>query len=596
MGDLETVGITKSVSNVHGQDLSWSHVNFTVKSTNVLTDCWGYVPAGKVCAIMGPSGAGKSSLLNVLAGRSAPAKGIDINGSIKVAGQPINPVKFRENIAYVMQDDALMATSTPREALRFSAMLRLPPTTTSEEVDTLVEKLLEELGLLDCSNTIIGGALIKGISGGQRKRTSVGIELITNPSLLFLDEPTSGLDSFSAFNLVKLLKVVANNNSVVLCTIHQPSSEVFYLFDIVIFMKEGRIFYQGPVDNIVSYFSQRGFQCPSNYNPSDFIMFVCQTEKSSDLESKGLFMTNSRQEIHEGVVRNRESTIEEAEELPSNIKAGIGRQIQQLAYRELIGVTRDIPALFGRFGVTILLNLLFGLIFLGAGNRDDSDSDNFNSHFGAIIMVAIASLFGTAQPVMLSFPFERPMFMREYSTGSYGAPAYFLSKLTMEFPLALAQVIVQYILVYFMIGFQGSWIFEVLSAWGIGLSASSTAVVLGCAVAEAKQVTELAPVLFVPQLLFAGFFIRTSKIPVFLRWAQWLCGLKYGLNLILLTEFAPENSSCKGGAANNCSGVISDNGATAGDWWIYFLLLIVLIVGFRSLGAVILVQKAKRFY
>ncbi len=132
---------------------------------------------------MGPSGAGKSSLLNVLAGRSAPAPGIHIEGKVEVGEKVINPVAYRKNIAYVMQDDALMATATPREALAFSATMRLPSSFTSKQIDELVEKLLEELGLTDCADVMIGGALIKGISGGQRKRTSVGVELITNPAV-----------------------------------------------------------------------------------------------------------------------------------------------------------------------------------------------------------------------------------------------------------------------------------------------------------------------------------------------------------------------------------------------------------------------------
>jgi len=217
------------------------------------------VPAGTVCAIMGPSGAGKSSILNVLAGRSASAAGIEITGTITVAGQRINPLEFRERIAYVMQDDSLLATATPREALEFSAQLRLPGTMSRDEIRTLIDGLIEDLGLESCADTMIGGALIKGISGGQRKRTSVGIELITDPALIFLDEPTSGLDSFSAYNMVALLRTVAAANAVCLCTIHQPSSEVFDLFDQVIFMKDGKVFYHGAVRELTAYFRGYGY-------------------------------------------------------------------------------------------------------------------------------------------------------------------------------------------------------------------------------------------------------------------------------------------------------------------------------------------------
>ncbi len=249
---------TSEPSVVQKQDIEWNAINFKVGNKVILDNVWGKVNAGQVCAIMGPSGSGKSSLLNVLAGRSAPTITNKISGNIMVDGKPINPVDYRKNIAYVMQDDALMATSTPREALQFSAALRLPKGTSLKFINELVETTLSELGLSECADVLIGGALIKGISGGQRKRTSVGVEIITKPSLLFLDEPTSGLDSFSAFNCINLLKKLADHNATVLCTIHQPSSEVFFLFDTCMFLKDGLVCYHGPVKGITEYFSAKG--------------------------------------------------------------------------------------------------------------------------------------------------------------------------------------------------------------------------------------------------------------------------------------------------------------------------------------------------
>lgn len=158
---------------------------------------------GSVAAILGPSGAGKSSLLNVLAGRSASGGDVRISGAVKVGGREINPVQFRRNIAYVMQDDCLLPTATPREALRFSASLRLPSHVTNMEITDRVEKLLEELGLLDCANVCVGGELKKGISGGQRKRTSVGVEIITEPTvsivLLLFHPLTNYLAAFYSY-------------------------------------------------------------------------------------------------------------------------------------------------------------------------------------------------------------------------------------------------------------------------------------------------------------------------------------------------------------------------------------------------------------
>ncbi len=313
-----------------------------------------------------------------------------------------------------MQDDALMATATPREALKFSATMRLPAETSSQEVEEMVNRLLDELGLTVCADVLIGGALIKGISGGQRKRTSVGIEIITSPTLLFLDEPTSGLDSFSAFNLVTLLKKVAADNCTILCTIHQPSSEVFFLFDIVIYMKDGIVFYQGPVDQIVPFYSKLGFECPDNYNPSDFVMNLAQSDTVEALQAKNLFVPVPADFKHQEGSSKKLGDVE----LDFVVQSSFVKQVGALTRREITNCFRDIAGLVSRFGVTIILNLLFGLIFLNAGGQDNADNTDFNAHVGALSMVMIFTLFGSAQQIMLSFPFERPMFLREYTTGT----------------------------------------------------------------------------------------------------------------------------------------------------------------------------------
>lgn len=524
----------------------------------------------------------------MLAGRSASRGNIEIEADVTVGGAKVDPVAFRKNIAYVMQDDSLLPTATPREALLFSAALRSPSNATTEELHTLVNQVLSALGLEDCADTLIGGDMIKGISGGQRKRTSVGVEIITNPSLLFLDEPTSGLDSYTAYNLIKLLRKIAQGNCAVLCTIHQPSSEVFHLFDRVIFMKHGRILYQGAPSKVVSYFAKGGFECPTNYNPSDYVMYVAQTESTETLEKRGLFITENDGNAHDG-----QSSIAH-DEYNVEITASQSKQLYWLSSREFTHTFRNVPALIARFAVTIILSIIYALIFLDAGDKNDANQDNFNSHAGALTFIMISSMFGCANPVLMQFPSERPMFMREYSTGTYGAFAFFLSKAVFEFPLAFVQVIVQYIIVYFSIGFQGDFILLVLASWATGVASSSLAVILSCLVHDAKQASEMAPLLFVPQILFAGFFIRTSQIPEWLRWAQYLCSLKYGVNLVALNEFSSDY--CNDEGTGNCENYFDRNNIEPKQWWVYVIILAALTIGCRSIAAIILSKKAKRFY
>jgi ABC-type multidrug transport system ATPase subunit len=188
-----------------------------------------------------------------------------------VAVDPTNII-VRKQIAFVAQDDSLQITATPREAIRFSAKLRLSRDTTDSELDKLTTRMIRELGLISCADTIVGGPLLKGISGGERKRTSVGVELVVRPALVFLDEPTSGLDSFSAVQLCQVLKNVANAGASVLFTIHQPSSEIFNSFDHLILLNQGQVMYQGSVESVPAYFADRGRHSPPNYNPADWIM------------------------------------------------------------------------------------------------------------------------------------------------------------------------------------------------------------------------------------------------------------------------------------------------------------------------------------
>lgn len=545
---------------------------------------------------MGPSGGGKSSLLNVLAGRSTSVGDVNISGSIKVGGKEINPVTYRRQIAYVMQDDALLPTSTPREALRFSATLRLPSSVTKAEIDSMVEDLLSELGILECADVIIGGALLKGISGGQRKRTSVGVEVITDPEVLFLDEPTSGLDSDSAFNLVKLLKNIAKSNCTILCTIHQPSSEVFSVFDTVIYLKDGNIIYQGPTEEIVPYFAKMGRVCPNNYNPSDFVMTLVQQDSLQELQQSGLMMAIPDKFLNEAEVKSSRKIDIESVKFVS--QSNWFKQLYYITEREAWNVFRDVPSLVGRFGITITLNLLYGLIFLNAGGKGDSNLEDFNSHVGAVSMIVISALFASSQSVLLSFPFERPMILREYATGTYHISAYFVAKMMWELPMTFLQTIAQFLLVFYLCNLRGDFIVQVLACTGLGMVSNSVAMGIGCLVPDVKDATELAPLLFVPQILFAGFFIRTSQIPIFLRWAQYLCGMKYAMNLVLINEFQLGSDHCTETpeAASNCHSVINTNDIDLDVYYIYIILLFVLFAAFRLIGVSILIQKAKRFY
>lgn len=569
--------------------LAWHDVNFTVNKGSdsekmILEGVSGEFSG--MCAIMGPSGAGKSSLLNVLAGRSATNNAVEVKAEVTIGGARIDPVQFRQNVAYVMQDDALVPTATPREALDFSAYLRLGRMDYAERA-ALVEELLERLNLTSCADVLIGGEMIQGISGGQRKRTSVGVELITNPKILFLDEPTSGLDSESALSCVTLLKNVAQQGTTVLCTIHQPSSEVFELFGSVVLMKDGRVVFSGPKSRVVSYFAEKGFPVPEHHNPADFVMSVACTHSTEEL-------------VKLGFCEQPTLSLPTSDTPPESmvISSSFGTQLAALLYRDFQQSSRDYAALGGRFGVTIFLSVLFGLIFEGSNGRDNANPDNLNSAFGALVMVTISCMFGCAQPVMLGFPIDRPIFMREYATGTYSVLAYFLSKAALEMPLALLQSVFTFCIVHPLLDLQGDFVTLVGASFLLGVVSSSLAVVLGCIVPDLRTVGELGPLLFVPQLLFAGLFVRISQIPGYLQWVQYTCGLKYGINLIIMTELSDcgATSATPTVANTACANFLSIQDIKRDEWHIYVGIMLIIMFVTRSIGMAILQSKAVAFY
>jgi hypothetical protein len=256
-------------------------------------------------------------------------------------------------------------------------------------------------------------------------------------------------------------------------------------------LKQGKVLFQGPVSTLADHFASMGYECPQNYNPADYVMFISQTESTEELTKRGMFESATKSlAIEDSQTASSSDTAATTppEAFQVVIKSTFFTQLKWLMNREFLNTIRNKPALIGRFGVTIVLNTIFGLIFFDVGNSDNSNQDEINSHFGALTMVMISAMFGSGQPTLLEFPSERPMFMREYSTGTYSVVTYSISKLTMEIPILFVQGVVQFAIVYNMMSLQGNFILLVLAAFGTGAASSSLAVLLGCLVTDVKQV------------------------------------------------------------------------------------------------------------
>lgn len=388
---------------------------------------------------MGSSGAGKTTLLNALCDRLPKNRTAKLEGEIVVNDTyKVDQKDFGKFGGYVMQDDVLFATLTCEEAITFAA--RLTNSETGEDLSRKVDLVIESLGLLKCRKTLVGSQMIKGLSGGERKRTAIGVELITNPSILFLDEPTSGLDSFTANKIVKLLVEQSRLGKTVVATIHQPSSDTFALFDKLLLLMDGYPIYQGSAKNACDYFAKLGYQVPQYTNPADYFLkefYVPFKKEQNDIDKLDTLVHGYEKHIKDDVMKEDQAAqYDEINEqvLKENFySAPLCKELGCLLGRTFKNLYRDPQSSRIRVLQTVVMIVLVVLVFWDMGN----DQEGITGKTGFAFFVSINQIMTTLFSVLLTFLIERAVFLREYSGRLYGVWTYFTSKSIIEIPFQL---------------------------------------------------------------------------------------------------------------------------------------------------------------
>lgn len=549
-------------SRVEPVRIEWNDVRCSVISkgtgeaqkVDILQGVSGVVNPGQIVAIMGSSGAGKSTLFNILTQRIRQEEYPEytIQGDILINGQPLTPELFRTYGAYVTQRDVLMHTMTPRESMEFCAALKLPESVTSLERSARVEEIIRELRIQACADSRIGDQRVPGISGGEKKRTAIGIELIGNPSLMFLDEPSSGLDSFTTLKLVTLLRRLSRAGRTIIVTIHQPSEEVFSLFDKLILLSDGKIMYNGPVSNAASYFSNMGYPCPDIRSPADHLLRIvehCSAPQKS-LFAHSHMMSNISGPIMDG------STVMLSPLSSKQAYTTIGSwtQFKLLFLRSWRNHIRQPETLLMFWVQLIFMECFLGLLYFQLGSTQSSITDRF----GLILNIVMFMYMSGVMVGLTSIPIERPMFLREKANGMYSAHVYFLSRTetSMIYLISLLDCVNETIwlsfygvafasLIFYMAGLTGGFFPFLLVCVALELAGNATGMLIGCAVSRLEVSMALMPFTILPFSMAVGIFIIGDDIPVYMQWMKWASGYRFAYEILCILTFQSLTLFCE---------------------------------------------------
>jgi ABC-type multidrug transport system ATPase subunit len=498
-------------------------------SKTLLSSINASLQSGTLTAILGGSGSGKTTLLNTIAERMFSTR-LTRGGTTTFNGlEGIQAVRH----AYVMQQDVLLPTLTVRETLTYSADLRLPSSTTKEERLRIVEEVILELGLKDCANTRIGNTQHRGCSGGEKRRTSIGVQLLANPSVLFLDEPTTGLDATSAFQIIRTLKALAKKGRTIITTIHQPRSEIWDLFDNLIILSQGSPVYSGLMQDCVPWFSGMGFDLPPFVNPAEFFIDHSAIDnRTPELEEESTARVEKltaswREEAAERFALAPSNNALETSAKPGKTKpeqhhAGFFRQLRVLTHRTFRTTIRDPMGMAGSLGESILLAITTGYIFY-ALPRDLSGIRSREA--------ALYTAVGLQGYLYLMFETYRltidiPTFDREHSEGCVTVVPFLLSRRIARFFTEDVPVPFLFsVIYYFMIGFDRD-VGKFFTFFSIVLLNHYIAVALAmtsvAAVRNFPGASLIGNLAYTLQSMACGYFVQSNTIPVYVRWLKYI--------------------------------------------------------------------------
>ncbi|XP_019108478.2 ATP-binding cassette sub-family G member 8 [Larimichthys crocea] len=516
------------------------------------------VRSGQMLAVIGSSGCGKTSLLDIITCRDEG--GSMSSGQILINGKPNTPQLVKKSIAHVRQDDRLLPHLTVRETLVFVAKLRLPTHFTQAQREQRVDDVIAELRLRQCAHTRVGNDYVRGVSGGERRRVSIAVQLLWNPGILILDEPTSGLDSFTAHNLVITLSRLARGNRLVLLSVHQPRSDIFQLFDLVVLLSSGSAVYCGAARDMVPYFTALGYPCPRYCNPSDFYVDLISIDRRS-LEQEaecleratvlaGKFMEKVRDtEDHMWKPDTAPAQTESPQQLSTvkteevitiskqkNRLPGRLHQFTILIRRHMYNDYRDLVTILVHGFEALLMSLLVGCLYYGAGEERLSIQDTV----ALLYMIGALTPFAVVLDVIAKCHTERAMLFHELEDGMYSVSSYFFAKVLGELPEHCVFTLVYGLPIYWLAGLNEAperFLLNFLLVWLMVYCSRAMALFVAAALPTLQTSAFMGNALFTVFYLTGGFVISLENMWLVASWFSHASFMRWGFEGMLQVQF-----------------------------------------------------------
>ncbi|XP_065621478.1 pleiotropic drug resistance protein 1-like [Quercus suber] len=502
---------------------------------------------GVLTALMGVTGAGKTTLMDVLAGRKT---GGYIEGKITISGYPKKQETFARISGYCEQNDIHSPNVTVYESLLYSAWLRLSPDVDSQKRKMFVEEVMELVELKPLRQALVGLPSENGLSTEQRKRLTIAVELVANPSIIFMDEPTSGLDARAAAIVMRTVRNTVDTGRTVVCTIHQPSIDIFEAFDELFLMKNGgQEIYVGPLGrqscHLIQYFEgiEGVSKIKDGYNPATWMLEVTSSanETALGIDFANVYRNSELYRRNKELIEQLSIPVPGSKELyfPTQYSQSYFTQFMACLWKQHWSYWRNPLYTFVRFFFTTLIALMFGTMFWKLGSKTTKQQDLFNamgSMYASILFVGVKNC-NSVQPVV---SVERTVFYRERAAGMYSALSYAFAQVLIEFPYVFVQALVYGVIVYVLIGFEwtaAKFFWYIFFMYTSLLYFTFYGMMAVAATPDQDTSSTIASAFLAIWNIFSGFIIPQTRIPIWWRWYSWACPFFWTLYGLVASQF-----------------------------------------------------------